>query len=987
MVESQPGKVQTFDPSITLTNFSAETRDQLIFNENQLVLAKLQQPTATQATARSRQTVDQIVEFTNYRNSSGGLVYIDGSFQALSTSGVPTSDVNQVKIGFDIQVTTSSVIFWTTTFVASAEVFVEYSFEDVTWFSVGDVTWVSVFDDTIENFPGDSPPTGQFKFTGTFDGGEITARYWRIRSDAETNFISQSGSSPNIVLTVTANSTSFFPSTGNLFSGAGAATKFLSYTGKTASTFTGVSDDFNTARSQLINGIDSPYSGNGNFEITLFGDDILNFPIAGSARLTKPAGTTFDLTTPRDIVTWTGKVDASNTLTGVSFNVGMFEEVSVTFSPFSYLFHEALSAGNVFFLTYNPYTLVFDSPLVNLNAFANNVTEVQVIPTVLPQLKHWNSAGSEAVGVLVEGTDYYTAAYDKADDAYYMIRFNDSVVGATVDPNDNFDADTGLGFDADKWTESTTNVYFQHNTASGTLDFKSSGGAGQLTSNYVVDGDFDAEIEFVSIGSLGEKAYFSLEAKSGSTGNVHMVSAMRGSYIPGVSTVSGTFSGATMTFTDTVGGAALLQGFRVDPTAVDFGFAGGVLNYDFVYNAANGVYDTTVSGISHDPVFPGIPYTMDSASLTISNLTTPADGQGFSVQVFVDETSITGALVSGVALQIERIGTNAYVRYDDADTPGVFDLLFVGNTPADDMKVQLFGDPASQTVDVAADNFLLTGTVVFNTPVFSVVTVDKQGNLVQVPSVSDSSGTVIQKLDLIRNPSATYTDFLSPRVEIATNGALVGAGGEIYIKVNGDLYRYVKTALPLLAVEDGSSASASTSGEIPATGVTTFAYNGYTQGGLSYIEFDSDLSTVFVRTITADTLLATAFKAGLDVTANDKPFAWNVTDLATLYYVDGTALKLYDLNETKAGFVNVTSDKQVLAAGTAETATITAQVLNVYGEPKSNKSMTFTVSAGDGAISPAIGCSDVNGEDTTVYTVGSAVGTATITTTVSDLTC
>jgi len=93
------------------------------------------------------------------------------------------------------------------------------------------------------------------------------------------------------------------------------------------------------------------------------------------------------------------------------------------------------------------------------------------------------------------------------------------------------------------------------------------------------------------------------------------------------------------------------------------------------------------------------------------------------------------------------------------------------------------------------------------------------------------------------------------------------------------------------------------------------------------------------------------------------------------------------LNESKAAFVNVTSDKQVLAAGTGEVAIITAQVLNVYGEPKSAKTMTFSVSAGDGAISPATGCSDLNGQDTTSYTVGSAVGTATITVSVSDTVC
>jgi hypothetical protein len=222
---------------------------------------------------------------------------------------------------------------------------------------------------------------------------------------------------------------------------------------------------------------------------------------------------------------------------------------------------------------------------------------------------------------------------------------------------------------------------------------------------------------------------------------------------------------------------------------------------------------------------------------------------------------------------------------------------------------------------------------------------------------------------------------------VATNGADVGSGGEIYIKLNDTIYRYLKTTLPL-DLEDGSSATTTTTGEIPITGITNFAYNGFSQAGLSYIEFISDLGGVFVKTIDSTTLLADPLKAFLDVAAITHPFAWNVSDLATLYFVDGTNdLKLYDLNETKAAFVNVTSDKQVLAAGTQETATITAQVLNVYGEPKSAKSMTFTVSAGDGAVSPATGCSDGSGQDTTVYTVGSAVGTATITVTVSDISC
>jgi hypothetical protein len=290
-------------------------------------------------------------------------------------------------------------------------------------------------------------------------------------------------------------------------------------------------------------------------------------------------------------------------------------------------------------------------------------------------------------------------------------------------------------------------------------------------------------------------------------------------------------------------------------------------------------------------------------------------------------------------------------------------------------------------VDLSADNFTVTGgTITYDTPVFSVVTVNKDGEIEQVSGISDTDGYAIKSLDIIRDPSVVYNRYLTPRSGIATNGAAAGSGGEIYIKVDDTIYKYLKNDLPL-DLEDGSNASITTTGEIPATSVTNFAYNGYSGGGLSYMEYISDLEGVFVKTISTLTLTAVTKKAMLDVATIDYPFGWNVSDLSTLYYVDSTALKLYDLNETKAAFANVTSDKQVLAAGTAETATVTAQVLNVYGEPKSNKTMTFSVTAGDGAISPATGCSDSNGEDTTTYTVGSAVGTATITVTVSDTAC
>lgn len=874
MVASQPGTVASFDPVVTLSGFSAGSRDRFMFNENQLVLAKLQQPSPIFATARSRSTDGTYTDFDNYRNLEGKFAYIDGSFQALNTTGVPTSDVHQIEIGFDQQITTDTIVFWSTSFVDTDLIFVEYSFDNNTWFDAGTFSWVQEFDDTIAQFPGDDPPTGEFKYTGTRSSGDLTARYWRIRGDAEASYVSDSGSNPN--KTVTVDSTDFFDTSGTVYAVGSGSDVTITYTGTTSTTFTGA-----------------------------------------------------------DV------------------------------QP------DSLAAGYTIFSLY---------------AFGNGVTEVQILQTLNPILEHWNSDGSQAVTNAVEGSQYYDMAYDKNDDVYYAIKFDDSVQGASINPDDDFNADTGANFDTSRWVEDTTNVYFQHNTVSGTLDLVTSAGNGQLSGNYGIDGDFVADIELVGAFEINDSAFFALEAKKFSGGNQEMVSVLRGPYTPGSDT-SGIFGGATVTYSDTVAGAAELQDFRIRPENFDFGFAGGEVEYELTYVASSDHYTVTASGISHSNADPGVPYTMDSAAFTVSNLSTPADGQGFTITVRCAESSISGTAASGINLQLERIGTNGYARFDDTDVPDTYTTLHVGNVTTDRIRPQLYGSPQSQSISVSADNFSITGgTVFYDTPVFSVVTINKDGDLEQVASVSDSSGNVIEKFDVIRNPQAGYNTYLAPRVSIATNGADVGSGGEIYIKVNDVLYKYLKTALPLSS-DNGAGASALVSGTIPSTGITNFAYNGYTQGGLSYVEYDSDLSGTFVRSIKTTDLQEVAFKAKLDVGSINFPFAWNVSDLATLYFVDNQSLKLYDLNETKAGFVNVTSDKQVLAAGTGEAATITAQVLNVYGEPKSAKTMSFSITAGDGAISPATGCSDGSGEDTTTYTVGSAVGTASITVSVSDIVC
>jgi hypothetical protein len=773
-----------------------------MFNENQLVLAKIQSPKPISVEIGT----DPSRDFSRYVNLQGELALIDESFYSLESSGVPTTTSDSIWVGFDQQVTTTTIKFWSKKefdIAVDTNIEIYTSFNDITYTIVASTTLVEARDETLEHYPGESPPSGLFVYTVTLPA-DTTARYWQILFTTET----------------------------------------------------------------------------------------------------------FDGT---------------------------------------------------------------------------DVTEVQVLPTTGPILEHWNSNGTKAVTNAIEGTGYYDITYDKADDVYYAIRFDETLPSSlTLDPDDDFNGNTGSLFDSTKWVEDSTHSYFLRSSASGTLTMVSDAGQGRITGNYGIDDDVQVDLALVAVDDLGIASHFSLSLKDYTDDNQYMYTSLLGPYTPGGG-AEGEFAGGNLTYSSTVGSAAVLQNFRVKPSFINYDI--GVVTYDISYNSGTNDYSVTSSGTTHANATPGVPYSIGTAEFTVSNLFAPSDGQGFQVNVTCSKTPVVGTASSGINLQLERIGTNGYVRYEDTDAPGMLTLQ-VGNIPADRVKVEISGDPNSQSATLHADDFVMTGgTLFFNSPVFSVVTINKDGDLEQVSSVSDADGYAIKIFDVIQDLSAEYNDYLYPRVGIATNGALHSSGGEVYIKINDTLYKYLKSALPLVS-EDGSSASVTTTGEIPETTVTNFSYSGYSQGELSYVEYVGDLSGTFVKAISSTTLLASPLKAWIDVTSISHPFAWNVSDGSTLYFIDnGDELKLYDLNEGKAGFVNVTSDKQVLAAGTAETATVTAQVLNVYGEPKSAKTMTFSVSAGDGAVSPSTGCSDGSGLDTTTYTVGASVGTATITVTVSDISC
>lgn len=92
----------------------------------------------------------------------------------------------------------------------------------------------------------------------------------------------------------------------------------------------------------------------------------------------------------------------------------------------------------------------------------------------------------------------------------------------------------------------------------------------------------------------------------------------------------------------------------------------------------------------------------------------------------------------------------------------------------------------------------------------------------------------------------------------------------------------------------------------------------------------------------------------------------------------------YNIDTSLSAFASVNVDDFSLRAGTSDNTIVTAEVINAWGDPLSGKSVSFIVSNGDGAVSPANDTTDVNGEANTVYTAGVTPGPVEITATVSD---
>lgn len=619
--------------------------------------------------------------------------------------------------------------------------------------------------------------------------------------------------------------------------------------------------------------------------------------------------------------------------------------------------------------------------------FGHTLTEVEVLGTMSPTLEFWDTDGSKASTKVLPGTNYYDVIYDRGYDTYIAVRYNEALDGSGgigFLPSDDFSESS---LNTVRWTESPTEQKFYFNTASGTLDMLVPSGTvsdpGRITSNYYMGGDFTSSLDlgFNTISSVD--ARLELRAIDYSTDNLFVHMGVRGSWLYDGAKDGVWEASQVRNIYDTTGGVAYVRNFRINT-----GDMSASERFTFVYSSSSVSWGvtSTVRGSMAD-LLPGQDYAEDPITMTIVHESAPPDGAQIVLDVNLQQYNLPYVTWPwDWKVGIDRTGASVVCKYDSGT--GFVNFVTFSDSEGLGLNLELYASGGTGFIDSSFDNLVVTGDDLFDgVPVFTLETIDSNGNVVQVAGLSDADGYVIKQFDVINSKTATYNSYISNRVQLATDSLTVGQGGSLYVKIGEDIYKYNKSLLPL-GVEDGSSATEYMTSVIPETSSIAFGYSAYDNGALAYVEYDIEREGTYVRTLDTTTCSGTDYEAFLDVADSDYPWAWDQNNYTTLYYVDASDnIKMYDMDPRDVAFCNVVSSEKIMSAGTSATSSISATVLNVYGEPLSAKTVTFSITEGDGAIPTGAFCTNASGIASTTYTVGSTVGVVTITATASDTSC
>ena len=613
-------------------------------------------------------------------------------------------------------------------------------------------------------------------------------------------------------------------------------------------------------------------------------------------------------------------------------------------------------------------------------SYPMKLTQVKIQEEDTALLRYWESDGSRAIVNQVDDTYIYDITYDSADGVFYAAVYSsDTNAGSSI--NDDF---SGAYLDYSKWAVTGGGIVLD-TTYSGVRFQNASLGVnsiyGTLTSNYEYGSSFTSSLPSV-IYEFNGAGYYGLSIIDTLHSNTVALVAATGVWSsPATSEVVGVTISDHVNASDS---SFFISGLSTDPGNLP----SGDYSHEFTYISPLWYYSRTAIGtpsceVCAESVGSGPFVSVSGLSFTANTSMSSIEDYSF-ITFKTEKVSSTGITVSGVDFNIEYDGSSGVfiLAYDDGAP-----TTLISNTLSSLDSYSFSPRISGKTVDVVnafSSEYTSTGGATRGAASLSIVCIDNAGKRVEVTGVTDASGVVIGSLAVLEEGFG-FKDYRG-KISIATSQATEALGGSIFIRVGNDIYKYNKTTLPL-TVDSGSSAAIYLFDCLVDTNIRNFNYDSFVNGGLHYLVYDDSRDIVIMKSLSSSTLEYTGYEVEMELDTYDSPAALDPVDRSTLFSVVDGDVYVMDMDATSVAFCNVVANDPILPANSGFTTTLTAFVTNLYGDPLASKLVSFAITEGGGAISPATVCTTSSGTASVTYYVDDVVGTTVITATASNTSC
>jgi len=287
------------------------------------------------------------------------------------------------------------------------------------------------------------------------------------------------------------------------------------------------------------------------------------------------------------------------------------------------------------------------------------------------------------------------------------------------------------------------------------------------------------------------------------------------------------------------------------------------------------------------------------------------------------------------------------------------------------------------------------------------------------PNIGSTGFSLVKCLPDGQSPEVIMYDIVTP-YNVATWSGSATTSGWVSVTSSDD-YIYMKVGPALYEFDRSALTSPTAWSAISGTGNMRVSTNCFhygdgsncrdlmyqeNSGDVLYTWYDTNIDALYLRSITTSGTTmdySTTRWAMLNISEYRNiqyPLFLNQLDPNALHmiavpssaFVSGltvtgttTSLKVFNIDETLAAFLNVNSSDTVMPAGVGATADIIAKVINCWGTTLSGKLVQFWVSSGDGGVYPSYGYTNSSGVATTLFTAGANIGISNVAVVVNEV--